>query len=262
MGRCNDQSVKFLKGLGYNVVRHPRVGIAPLDLVGKQNGEFLFLGPLNLLITNPPGPLPSVTLDQPAGSINGQTSSKIDIGLGATILGSIIGAMGGNLGLNLGYTNAQKMTFTYGDVVADETLPLAVGNYLRSATVDAGNLILREYVFGNGDLFLITRTVRSRKFTVTYERTDGVPVSVDVPALQGLAGANLKVSLTGGRGHVVTFEGPTPLVFGFQCLSVGVENGVLSLENVAAGAAILGVGGAAAAPTPVLEERGLLNLRY
>jgi hypothetical protein len=45
------------------VVRHPREGINPLDLIGRQNDSVDYLGPLNLLITNPPGALPAIHPD-------------------------------------------------------------------------------------------------------------------------------------------------------------------------------------------------------
>ena len=94
---CSDKSTTFLRGLGYNVVRHPSADFTPLGLLGRQNGETIRLGPLNLLITNPPGPLPKVTADVVAADINGQATSKLDIGIGANILGTLIGAMRGAL---------------------------------------------------------------------------------------------------------------------------------------------------------------------
>jgi hypothetical protein len=256
---CTDKSTTFLRGLGYNVVRHPAADLVPLSLIGRQNNETIRLGPLNLLIKNPPGPLPQVTADTPAADINGQVSAKIDIGIGASILGTLIGAMGGAIGVNVSYTNAQKVQFSYLDVLTDAVVPLAVGSYLKNGDVDAGNLILEQYVMGNGELFLVTKIAKSHRFTVKYEKRNETAASVDLPALQALASASVKVTVSGDSNATVTFEGKTPLAFGFQCFRVGVVDGVLSLTTVQAGAIAAAVGGPAEKPQ-LLSEAGMLRL--
>jgi hypothetical protein len=262
MGLCNDKSVKYLRGLGYNVVRHPNASLRPLDLIGVQNGASNYLGPLNLLITNPPGPAPAIKADVPAASINGQQSSKINIGVGVDILGSLIGAMGGgNLGAELSYTNARKIQFEYSGVVNDEAMPLEIGNYLRSGMVDAQNLILKQYVLGDGDLYVVTKTAKSKKFSVSFENSNGTAASVKVPVLQGVAGGSLSVSVDAQRSHVVNFEGQTPLVFGFQCFQVGVEDGELSLMSTAPGGVPLAVGSTGSGQPVILSGNGMLGLR-
>lgn len=229
MGVCSDKSTKYLKKLGYNVVRHPRSGIRPLGLLGRQAGAVTYLGPLNLLITEG-GDLPPIQTNVPAADVNGQASSKLDFAIGINILGSVIGAMGGNLGLNVGYTNARKIQFTFSDVSADLVLPLEIGNYLKEGVVDVDNLILRQYVMGNGQLYLITKTIKSNKITVKYERADGVEASVDVPAVKNLAGANVKVSTGSESSSTLTYEGKESLAFGFVCYEVGVDDGTITLE--------------------------------
>jgi hypothetical protein len=74
VGICNDQSTTYLKRLGYNVVRHPREGIAPLDLVGRQGKVTAWLGSIGGLITLPAGPPPTAEHDLTATDINGQQS--------------------------------------------------------------------------------------------------------------------------------------------------------------------------------------------
>jgi hypothetical protein len=256
---CSDKSTTFLRGLGYNVVRHPSADLAPLSLIGRQNGESVRLGPLNLLITNPPGPLPTVTTDTPAADINGQVSAKIDLGIGASILGTLIGAMGGTIGVNVSYTDARKLQFSYVGVLTDAVVPLDVGSYLRNGEVDADNLVLQQYVMGNGELFLVTKTAKSRRFTVKYEKRNETAASVDLPALQALASANVNVTAAGDSNSEVTFEGSSPLAFGFQCFRVGVVEGVLSLTTVQAGAIAAAVGNPAEKPQ-LLSDAGMMEL--
>src|SRR5256885_15928672 len=99
MSICNDQSTTFLKKQGYNVVRHPNARIRPLDLIGRQQGESLYLGPLSGLIGNSADGLPNVEENVQSSDISGQTSSKMSIAIGANVLGNPIGAMGRTLGV-------------------------------------------------------------------------------------------------------------------------------------------------------------------
>ncbi len=260
MGLCDDVSVKFLKDAGYNVVRHPNAAIQPLDIVGVQNGTPMHLGPLDLLITNPPGALPAISRDSVAADINGRRSSKLKLGIGANVLGNVIGAMGGNLGLDVSYTNARQVEFSYADVLNDAVLPLEVGNYLRAADVDAGNLVLKQYVMGQGKLYLITKTAKSAKLTVSYERSDGVAASLDVPVLQSVAGGSLSIDASQASQGRITFSGPQRLVFAFQAFQVGVENGALSLSSVKPGGVFLKSAPSPAATPMLLDAEGLLDL--
>ncbi|HZU27096.1 MAG TPA: hypothetical protein VFA04_16330 [Bryobacteraceae bacterium] len=261
MGICSDQSVTFLKNLGYNVVRHPNAAIKPLDLIGVQNKQPLYLGPLNLLITNPPGPLPAITANIVAADINGQSSSTLKIGVGVTILGNLIGAMGGsNLGASADFTNARQITFAYNDVLNDQAVPLEIGNYLRNADVDGGNKILQQYVLGNGNLYLITKTAKSRKFTVHFERSNGVDASVTVPVLSGVAGGNVSVAASGASSSTVSFTGTQDLIFAFQCFQVGVKDGVLTLVAAPAGATPLAVEEGIRVTPELLPSDGLIEL--
>ena len=157
---CKDNSLTYLAGLGYNVIRHPDATFAPLKLLGEQNGEFIVLGSLNQLITASPNPLPAITANQAASDINGQRSSSLKLGVGANILGTLISALGGgNLSASVNYTDATQITFEYQDVVSDSVVPLDAGNYLKDGHVDAENLVLKQYVLGNGKLYLISKVV-------------------------------------------------------------------------------------------------------
>jgi hypothetical protein len=126
--------------------------------------------------------------------------------------------------------------------------------------VDAGNLILQQYVLGNGELYVVTQVAKSKKFSVHYEKQNGTDAAVDVPTLQALAGAKVKVGMAVGSASTIDFEGSTPLGFAFQCLEIGVVNGTLSLTTVKAGAIVAAAGGAGE-PTTLLQPEGLLDVR-
>ncbi len=83
-------------------------------------------------------------------------------------------------------------------------------------------------------------------------------MAVEVPEIQKTVGGNIEVKVDASGSNAVTYEGKVPLIFGFQCLDVGVRDGVLSLENTAAGSVAM-----AEAKEPesvILNQGGLLNL--
>jgi hypothetical protein len=259
---CKDTSLTYLAGLGYNVIRYPDATFAPLKLLGEQNGNFMVLGSLSQLITASTNPLPVITADQPASDVNGQKSSSLKLGVGANILGTLISALGGNLSASVDYTDAQALSFIYQDVLSDSVTALDAGAYLKGGHVDSENLVLKQYVLGNGKLYLITKIVKSDKFTVKYSKDDGVDASVQVPMIQAAVGGSLTVATTSDSSASLTFAGKTPMPFGFQCFQVGVKDGELSLVNTKAGS-VIGLApneGTNDSLSPVILSDGMLTV--
>ena len=59
-------------------------------------------------------------------NIEGTESSKVNVNIGVTILGSFIGALGGgNLGVQTGFSRARSVTFKYAAVFEDSIDVLA-----------------------------------------------------------------------------------------------------------------------------------------
>jgi hypothetical protein len=233
---CKDDATTYLKRLGYNTVRHPREGIRPLDIIGRQGSSVKYLGHLKKLIKNAPRDLPPIREDQTAGDINGNTSSKLAMAVGVNILGSILGAMGGNAGVTTHYEGARTIQFSFSNVKYDDVELFDVGNYLNDGEVDARNLILAQYVLGNGSLYVITKTIKTNKVSVTAEARDRGSVAVDVPAIQGVVGGDIKVSQESGSEAKVSFEGNKMLTFGFQCYEIGIIDGVITMVDSRPGA--------------------------
>lgn len=237
MGVCTDDSNSFLRDVGYNVVRLPRDFMPPLSLLGKQKGAVEVVGMLDDLITTPPGPLPTITVDQTVASISGQKTSAMKLSIGLSILnGLIAGLGGGKLGAGADYTNARKMTFEFNNVLSDSVSPAAVGKFLRDGDVDDGNPLFAQYVLGNGSLFVVTERLRSAEITTSFEGNSGVGANVDVPVIANQVGGSLAVTTAAGRSNAITFKGPKPITFGFKCFEVGVKHGEITLFAVKAGA--------------------------
>lgn len=263
MGLCSDQATTFLKRLGYNVVRLPREGIQPLHLLGRQGGTVEYLGSLEKLITQPPGDLPVITRDKAASNINGQKTDNLSLSIGINILRGVLSQLGADAGIDAQYQQARKLRFEFSNVLEDSVEPLAVGEFLKKAEVNANNPVLQQYVLGNGRLYVITQVIKSKEFTVTAEKSGGGGVQLDVPVLQSALGGKLAVEATAGQEGRVTYKGDKQLVFGFKCFEVGVKGGEITLFTSKPGAIAMALdskGGAAASDPTILDEEGLLDL--
>ena len=262
MGYCTDHAISYFHYLGYHVVRYPSNDIRPLALIGQCPGDGpAMLGPLDILMTNSSRALPVITADVAAVDVNGQASSKVEMGIGANILGTLIQALGGHLRTAWNCVNAEKVQFIFSDVLGDSVLPVEVDNYLRGGRVESLNPVLQQYILGNGNLYLITKTVKSRKVTVRFERNDGTGVTVNIPMIQEMVGGDLVVTAHAKQPWVVTFQGKTNLSFGFQCFPVAIDDGVLALTADKGGGIHLAVGQPRGIGKPVLlGDTGLLEL--
>jgi hypothetical protein len=257
MALCRDNATNYLAQLGYSVVRIPRENISPLDLVGRDRDQ-MRLGTLDQLLTNPGAALPTVTPDQVASHVSGQTSSKLRLGIGINVLGNVLGALAGTqLAIGSAYQRARTIQFEFTDVFFDSVEPLAMGQYLRDADIDVGNPVLDRYVMGKGQLFVLTETLRSASITVKAESSSGTELSLDVPVIKEIAAGKLELDTSKASSGVVTYGGDKPLTFGFKCFRIGIDDGALALSAAAPNDVALAAG--VGAPEHALGS-GLLEL--
>jgi hypothetical protein len=99
---CKDTSLRYLNSLGYNVVRLPRTGIEPLDLLGKDGKSVKWLGRLDHMWSSSrliPQAKPSPTV----ASINGQKTDglKLSVGLEMHATFPVSGQPGGEASVDL-----------------------------------------------------------------------------------------------------------------------------------------------------------------
>jgi hypothetical protein len=238
MGICRDQATTYLRGLGYNAVRHPDSSLLPLEVIGREGKFCERLGRLDSLVTSTAG-APTIAAPVPAADLAGQTTSSLSIGVGANVLGAFVGAMGGTLGAQTSYTNAKRMTFEFAAVTKVRAEPAAIGSFIQAGELKTENPVLVPWVLGKGRLFVIVEVARAQQFAVRYERAAGQAASVNVDALGDLTGANVEVAADAQRSHVISYEGDEPLTFAFKCFEIGYLDGMLALSTVSPGAVAL-----------------------
>lgn len=249
---CSDPYLKELRSRGYNVVRLPKADIRPLQLLSKRGDTLDRIGELATVL--PPGgpvPLPPVKLDTPVAGLSGQRSGELSLGIGLSVLGTVIGAMGGSkLGLDLSYKNAKSVTFEFTDVLEDRIEIAALDQYLAVADVSPFSAFVSKLLEAD-QLYLTTATIKSKKIGVESKGSSNAGVDVSVPEIKGVVGGNVKVGAGSERSSKVTFEGPLPLVFGFQAVRLFYEKGRYQRFEVLRGDAAL-----EAAPEPGILSQG------
>jgi hypothetical protein len=270
MAKQKDPSITFLNQYGYNVVKLPRTGIEPMDVIGSDDGGVLDLGPIRNIWTSPnPEPIP--TPPRPTTAVNGMKTEALDVSFGLKILSGALAAFGVTVpSLDLAYQSAQSVHFAYTNVTTTSVVPFEVGNYLggtdaSKGTLNTNNVQVKNYFFNeNAKAYLILDVLKSDSITVSATDSHGVGVSVDVPAIQGMVGANVSVKPSSSSNSEITFKGPVPLTFGFAVQEIVRTGDVWVLHGVKPSGSIafaVPAGVAHQAPKAVIFDTGALDCR-
>ena len=259
MPKKKDPSVTFLNRFGYNVVKLPRAGIEPMDVIGRDDTT-QWLGPLASVWKSTTA-LPVPTPPRTAAVVNGQKTDQLDLSFGLSILKNALAAFGATMpSLDVAYRNARKVQFAYTNVTSTAVAPLDAGNFLASGTLDTSNPVVRHYFTGEDtQAFLIVEVLKSDAITVSASDEHGQEIGLDVPAIQQLVGANVKVKPSGSSGSGITYAGPAPVTFGFIVDEIDFDGTQWSLQGAApSGGLAFGAGGAGGAVTssPILLGAG------
>jgi hypothetical protein len=214
-----------LKAQGYCAVRVPRSDVRPLQVLAENGRDLDRLGELDALLVAPAGSLPSMRRDVRAASVAGRRSGDLRLGIGLSVLQTIISAMGGStLGLEAAHHTARTLAFEFTDVLADSVDIIGVDQFLASADVNPQSRHVASMLDAD-QLYVVTATLKSQRIAVTTKGDGGVGVELAVPAIQQVVGASVKVSHTASISSAVTYEGPEPLVFGFQAIRLSYTGG-------------------------------------
>lgn len=268
---CKDPALTYLNDLGYNVIRFPRSEIAPLDVLGRQRGGIARLGRLSDLGATASTPSPTIRSGIRTPELEARRSSKLEAEAAVTVLSPYLKALGASPSASACFKRVKSLQFVFTEVFLDEASPAEIGAYLGHCPIDDHNPLWRPYLAGDGELFIITETLKSRKLMVAAESEQQAGAAIDTGALQAAVGGKVGVSGGGRESTLLTFDGAEPLIFGFKCLRLKVAGGKLELLCTPPSAALaFAVPGAAASEPGDAEERlappallgeGLLRLR-
>jgi hypothetical protein len=266
---CKDPSITFLNQFGYNVVKLPRTGIEPLDVIGKDKTTER-LGPL-AAVWKSTVPVPTPGTPQIAVDVQGKKSDKLDLSVGLKILANALQAFGATVpSLDFAFQNARKVEFTFTNVTSTSVAPFDAGNFLSAGDLNTHNPIVRHYFLDEDDsgaqAYLIFDVLKSDAITVSAVNDKGVSVKLDVPSIQGAVGVNVGVTSADHTDSTLTFKGTSRLTFGFKLMEINFSNGSWSLEGakpdgaLAFSVAAAGGAGGTATPPPVILRPGFVRL--
>lgn len=260
MAKKKDPSVTFLNKFGYNVIKLPRVGIEPMDVIGSDTTT-QWLGPLrSVWKSSVPEPTPGAP--NPAAVLVGQQTDQLDVSFGLKILANALAALGATVpSLDVAYHRARKVQFSYTDVTSTVVAPFDAGNYLAQGTLNTDNPVVKHYFQDpEAEAFLIVDVLKSASITVNAIDSNGASVAVDVPAIQGVVGANVSVKAAAAADNSVTYTGKVPVTFGFRVDEIQFDGVKWSLSGAAASGglafAAAAEGGSSPAEAPILIGTG------
>ena len=266
LAKKKDPSVTYLNKLGYNVVKLPRTGIEPLDVIGRDQA-MQWLGPIDSIWTSAV-PKPQPGPPKPASAVNGQRTDALDLSVGLSILGNTLAAFGVNVpSLDVAYKSAHAVQFSYSNVTITEVTPFAAGSYLAQGQLESDNPAVKNYFLsGQAAAYLIIQVLKSNSLTVTATDSHGTAVSPDLSAFQGVdAKVGIKPSSSGSS--TISFTGPEAITFGFAVQQIAREGDNWTLHGVAPSGDIafavsgIGAGQGSAPPTPTVFDTGALDCR-
>ena len=202
---CKDPSVTYLNRYGYNVVKLPRAGINPLQVLGRDKGLHL-IGDL-AAVWKTPAPPPQPGPPRRAVNVEGQKTDQLDLSIGLTMLANALAAFGATTpSLEFAYHKADKVQFTLTNVSAVGIDPFEVGEFLATGDLNLKNPVAAEY-FDRDDssAYIITEVLISDSITVAATDSRNVAVTVDVPAISNVIGTKVGVKPASDGSSSLTY---------------------------------------------------------
>lgn len=225
---CTDPVTKELNRRGYNLVRLPRIGINPLDVLGRDSGNLEKLGSIDEVWTSTETkPLPGDPA--PAAGIDGESTSDLDLGIGLKLLSNALAGLGSSIGLpslNLAFKTARTIQFKFVNVESVSITPFALGNFLKVGKLDQKNPFVSHF-FGNDDTqeYVIFDILRSDSVSVSAKSDSGGSVEPELNVLSGMLTANVKVKADASNTTELVFRSQVKATFAFKAFEIFLQTG-------------------------------------
>ena len=267
VSKKKDPSMTYLNKLGYNVIKLPRTGMEPMDVLGRDE-TMQWLGPIDTIWTSAvPRPLPGPS--KPASAVNGQRTDALDLSVGLGILSNTLAAFGALApSLDLAYKSAHAVQFSYSNVTLVSVAPFVAGSYLAKGDLQTDNPAVKNYFLsGKATAYLIVEVLKSNSITVTATDSHGVAVGIDLPAIEGVVDAKIGVKPSNSANSTITFTGPEAVTFGFAVQQIAREGDAWTLHgaapsgDIAFGAPGAGPGHGGDAPAATIFDSGPFDCR-
>lgn len=221
---CQDPSLTMLAKYGYNVVRVPRTGIEPLEVLGRDRDGIEQLGQLPV-IWDTGAKVPDVKDSNVAAEIKTVRTATLKFSLGLRVLEDILGALGATVPrLGFAYGGTRSLQFSFQNILISKVDPFDVGQFLKAGDLQVGNPWVDRYFLDDAaDAYVVTEVLKSDSVTVIADSKGSTSVGLDVKAIQNAVGADVKVEAGTGSTSEVTYKGLKHLTFGFKAFLIGYD---------------------------------------
>jgi len=207
------QAEPYLPDGDYLTVTMPTTDVEVLQVLAQQRGVLRRFSTLATVL-NADLDLGTIKVewDQPVVDVKGTATRKARIGLGASVVASLVQALGGGgIGAELAATGARSVEFGYADVVADRVDLGSLDLWLASADLNPVSHAIADLLVAE-TMFAVVGTLKARAIAVTLLDSNEQSISVDVPVIAEAAGGKIAVGRTGESSATLTFAGKRPLV--------------------------------------------------
>ena len=221
----SDPMLQALKAINYLVVRLPKADLHPLHIMSRDGKNMVRLGDITNVFKKGQVDHPPIKTGDPQASINGSRTGSMKIGLGLSVLGSIIGAMGGSkLGLDVAYKNVKSAVFEFQNVTEDKVGIDLLDKFLNDADIDPASVAVGKLLDENS-VYIITAVLRSDTFVFDTSSATDVGVTLDVPVIQQAVGGKITIDSQNATKTKLSYKGNIPLAFGFQAIQLFFDEG-------------------------------------
>lgn len=218
-----DAYSKHLQHLGYSAIALPSSAFRPLALVWERGGKRGWSDDFDYLVQQPALGKPPVAPPVAFPTLAGKTVRNLSVTPTISVLSGLISALGGGtLKLSGGFEHASTITFEYEEVTMTQVSEAALDAFLRSGTPPPRDTLLHSYL--SDHLFVATRVLSAKRFTVSADTSDGRSIELEVPVISNAVGAGVKVEKKTETGTKITFTGDQPAAFAFQAFQVTLES--------------------------------------
>ena len=248
-----------------NVVRAPRTGIAPLDVmaVGARR-RVEPRGRLGALLDGPEPTLPRPTSSEVA-DLRGQRSATLDLAVGADLTATFLGALGLPVpGASVAATlwkGARRVSFEVRDVVERRIDIGRLGSALTGCTIARNAATEVFFAEPVAQMLVITRTLSSARFAVHATGRGGQSVRVAVDGLAELFGTLAGEAAWSVEGEsTIAFRGSTPATFAFGVVPCALRSDATVVFGLEVTDKTFGAHDAVVAQErPAIDDMGLLT---
>jgi hypothetical protein len=231
MALCKDPAVTYLQTLNYNVLRHPRADLTPLDVLGRTLKAVERLGPLEK-IWKTSKPKPELKIVESA-DVKAQSTGSLRGSLGVKVLDGLLSGFGvGSIGGKFSLSGAKGMRFHFEKPEVFAADPLSIGDYLSEGDLDSANVVVGRYFYDDAaDVYLVTEVLRTNKLTIEFDAENEAKANADVSALEGLLKPELEVARDKKRSTAITVATDKALCFGFKAYAVSYDEGKWIMQD-------------------------------